>query len=213
MMGRGAQPRAAPSSLVAGPYLHERPAAQPSSAPARWPRAERPPCPPALCVWVAQVITSPFVYPLFTWSLQVQACVYTAVMLYIFVAALALNASSVHDVGPPRQPMAMISIIIFFIFGWVYVVGHFTLQSIAFVKVFLGREGAWQVTARRTSSGTTPPQARPTGIAAAEDGAASASASSGGVGGNTWAWQWPPWRQARASTSVGLAPLAEPLLR
>jgi len=107
-----------------------------------------------LAAVINPVITSPLMYPLFSWSLEVQICVLTAVVLYAFVALLALHHANVYE-EPRRQPTAMVSIIVFFVVGWLYVVIHFTLQTIAFVKVFLGREGRWEVTTRLTV-GTSP---------------------------------------------------------
>jgi len=126
-----------------------------------------------LAAVINPVITSPYVYPLFSWSLEVQVCVLTAVVLYAFVGALALHHSNVYE-EPRKQPMAMLSIIFFFIVGWLYVVIHFTLQTIAFVKVFLGKEGGWEVTARLTV-GTSPA----VGLTAAKPSAASAAVAAG----------------------------------
>ena len=108
----------------------------------------------ALAAVINPVITSPFVYPLMSWTMEFQVCVMTAVVLYGFVALLALHHSNVYE-ERRRQPMAMLSILIFFIVGWLYVIIHITLQTIAFVKVALGREGRWEVTAR-LYSGTSP---------------------------------------------------------
>lgn len=108
----------------------------------------------ALAAVINPVITSPFVYPLMSWTMEFQVCVMTAVVLYGFVALLALHHSNVYE-ERRRQPMAMFSILIFFIIGWLYVIIHITLQTIAFVKVALGREGRWEVTAR-LYSGTSP---------------------------------------------------------
>jgi len=99
-----------------------------------------------LAAVINPVVTSPFIYPLFTWSLPIVICVLAAVYLYIFVSMLGIHSAYTHEQG--RRVVAAISVAIFFVFGWVYVVTHFTLQSIAFVKVFIFKEYKWEVTAR-----------------------------------------------------------------
>uniref|UniRef100_A0A7S0PXD1 Glycosyltransferase 2-like domain-containing protein n=2 Tax=Coccolithus braarudii TaxID=221442 RepID=A0A7S0PXD1_9EUKA len=91
------------------------------------------------------VITSPFVYPLPTWSLAIQSCVYTAVSAYLFVAVLALCICVWHQ---PKRPSAWFSVCAFFLFSWLYVALHFSLQTIALMQVLSGRVGEWKVTQR-----------------------------------------------------------------
>ena len=106
-----------------------------------------------LAAVINPILFSPIVYPLYTWSLAVQICVYTAVVLYCFVAALAVTYSLHHD--GRRRPTAVAAVAIFMVVGWLYVVLHFTLHTVAFLKVFMGREGGWQVT-MRSIKGTSP---------------------------------------------------------
>ena len=98
-----------------------------------------------LAAVVNPLLMSPFVYPLSTWSLKVQICVYSAVSLYCFVALIGILKCIQHD---RARPLAILSLAAFFLLGWVYVVLHFTTHTIAFVKVFTGTEGEWQVTTR-----------------------------------------------------------------
>ena len=118
-----------------------------------------------LAAVVNPVITSPFVYPLFTWSVAVQACVYSAVASYAFVAIYAMFTVVVYD---RHRPLSVLGVAFFFVFGWLYVILHFTLHIFAFIKVFTGRVGGWQVTERSikgispaTGMGTTSPLAVP----------------------------------------------------
>jgi len=80
-------------------------------------------------------------------------CVLTAVVLYIFVACLAIVTAIQTE--PRRRIVAAGSILVFFIFGWFYVVSHFTLQSIAFFRVFIWKSSKWEVTTRLLH-GTSP---------------------------------------------------------
>ena len=98
-----------------------------------------------LAAVINPVITSPFVYPLFTWSVAVQACVYSAVASYAFVAIYAMCTAVAYD---RHRPLSVLSVAVFFVIGWLYVVLHFTLHTFAFIKVFTGRVGGWQVTER-----------------------------------------------------------------
>lgn len=118
-----------------------------------------------LAAVINPLLMSPMVYPLDTWSLSVQVCVYAAVCLYCFVAALALGASLEHD---RRRPLAFVSLALFFLFGWAYVVLHFSTHTVAFIKVFTGTEGKWQVTTR-SIKGTSPDTRTVTGRAARRD--------------------------------------------
>ena len=82
-----------------------------------------------------------------------QLCVLTAVVLYAFVALLAICAGIAHD---RHRPLSIAGVALFMVFGWLYVVLHFTLHTIAFIKVFTGRVGGWKVT-ERSIKGTSPP--------------------------------------------------------
>ena len=82
--------------------------------------------------------------------------------------------------------------LLFFVAGAAYVAGHFLLQLVAFVQVFTGREGEWEVTARDTK-GTTP-QATPQPARAAAGAAAETA-------------------DAACSRGCAAAALSEPLLR
>jgi len=97
---------------------------------------------------VNPIITSPFVYPLPTWSISIQCCVYTAVALYVFVAGLGLCFVLQHE---PRNPLGWLWVVVFFVLGWLYVGLHFTLQTVAFVKVVSGNLGEWTVTERSST--------------------------------------------------------------
>ena len=106
-----------------------------------------------LAAVINPLLMSPFIYPLETWSLKVQLCVTTAVALYCFVAALGVTASLQHD--GRQRPLAVVSLVLFFVFGWLYVILHFATHTVAFIKVFTGTEGGWEVTAR-SIKGTSP---------------------------------------------------------
>ena len=137
---------------------------------------------------VNPIVTSPFVYPLPTWSYAiqaaqrqrrpfprdrspigtspflgpsshplapfwpcaVQACVYTALALYVFVAGLALCLVVHHERAAPAK---WLWVALFFVVGWLYVALHFALQTVAFVKVVTGRLGEWTVTQRSAEGG------------------------------------------------------------
>ena len=98
-----------------------------------------------LAAVVNPVVFSPFLYPLETWSPAIQGCVYTAIALYGFVGLLTLKAVLTHE---PAKPLEWLWAFVFIVLGWLYVVTHFTLQAVAFIKVFIGKEGAWEVTER-----------------------------------------------------------------
>ena len=106
-----------------------------------------------LAAVINPLLMSPFIYPLDTWSLQIQVCVMCAVLLYCFVAVIGLSQSIRHD-GRDR-PLAVLSLGLFFVFGWLYVILHFSTHTVAFLKVFTGTEGGWQVTTR-SIKGLTP---------------------------------------------------------
>jgi len=116
---------------------------------------------------------SPFVYPLDTWPLSVQLCVITAVCCYCFVALIAILASIQHD---RQRPLAILSLGVFFVCGWLYVVLHFTTHTVAFLKVFTGTQGEWQVTTRSIKG--TSPDATPAKVKPASAGRCRGAASS-----------------------------------
>jgi len=105
-----------------------------------------------LAAVINPLLMSPLMYPLETWSLPIQICVSTAVCSYLFVAVLGLSASLQHD---RQRPLAIVALGFFFLLGWLYVVLHFSTHTIAFIKVFTGNEGGWQVTTR-SIKGTSP---------------------------------------------------------
>ena len=120
---------------------------------------------------------------------------YTAVSSYIFVAMLAIAAAVEHD--RPR-PKSIASVAVFMLVSWVYVVLHFATHTVAFIKVFTGTEGKWEVTTR-SIKGTSPAAGGATGGGEGE----SSGLPSGGS-------SWLPW--ARRSSGVRGPELAEPLL-
>lgn len=77
-------------------------------------------------------------------------CAFGSLAFYLTTMVLSLHHSNVYEFKH-RQPMALVAIVGFFLSGALYVISHFSLQTIAFAKVFLGREGEWEVTARLTS--------------------------------------------------------------
>ncbi len=91
------------------------------------------------------IVTSPFIYPLPTWSLAIQATVYCTVTFYAFVAAISLAKIAWYE---PHRPSSWVAVALFFVFGWVYVFAHFALQAVAFCKVLFGQSGTWVVTRR-----------------------------------------------------------------
>lgn len=93
---------------------------------------------------VNPILTSPFVYPLPTWSVAIQICVYTAACLYATVAILGITTA----IWTRDKASTVLWVIVFFAFGWLYVILHFSLQLFAFIKVFTGQVGDWQVTIR-----------------------------------------------------------------
>jgi hypothetical protein len=113
-----------------------------------------------LAAIINPVITSPFVYPLPTWSYSIQICVYVTLALYGFIAAFglvtALCPEGIHlEHVPPAAatyPHSRIGtalwVAIFFGCSGLYVVAHFTLQTVAFFKVFTNKVGEWTVTQR-----------------------------------------------------------------
>ncbi len=133
-------------------------------------------------VVINPVVMSPFIYPIHTWSLAVQVCVYAAIGLCAFVFLLALRASLKHE----RSALSCLFVFLFMAGGWLYVAGHFALQTVAFVKVFTGKEGGWEVTSRCTA-GISPLLRRlsPAGLArrpAAKPAEADAEAAEGACG-------------------------------
>ena len=125
-------------------------------------------------------------------------CVYVAVSLYGFVALLGISLGIKYDW---QRPWALASLCCFFMLGWLYVILHFATHTVAFIKVFLGAEGKWEVTAR-SIKGTSPLVKLPTGPAQLPP----ATDSSTGEGGSSW------WRWKVPGVSPPPAPLAEPLL-
>ena len=105
-----------------------------------------------LAAVVNPLLMSPFIYPLETWSLSVQICVSTAVVLYVFVAGIAISKAITYNL---KRPLSLVALVVFFVLGWIYVVLHFLTHTIAFLRVFTGTEGAWEVTAR-SIKGTSP---------------------------------------------------------
>jgi len=125
-----------------------------------------------LAAVINPIITSPFIYPLPTWSVSIQTCVYVTLVFYGFIAiygfATALCPERIHDQRlPPRHRLltspndvvvphelarsragAALWVLLFFVFSGVYVIVHFTLQTVAFFKVFRGKVGEWTVTQR-----------------------------------------------------------------
>ena len=160
-----------------------------------------------LAAVINPVLTSPFVYPLTTWSMPIQVCVYVAIAGYAFVALLGIRHALVFD---RHRHWTALSLAVFFLMSWLYVILHFTTHSIAFVKVFLGKEGGWQVTTR-SIKGTSPPVVGTTMSLAqgrgSEDGASAESSGAVARGWFTWG------SQARYnSAAAAMPPLAEPLL-
>ena len=152
-----------------------------------------------LAAVINPVLTSPLIYPLTTWSLPIQICVYVAVSLYAFVALLGLSHALKHEW---RRPWAIVSLVVFFLFGWLYVILHFATHTVAFIKVFTGSTGKWEVTAR-SIKGISPqvaPMASAQEIRVASGGDYSCSSST-----SWWRWKVP----VAGSSST---PLAEPLL-
>ena len=94
-----------------------------------------------------QILTSPFVYPLPTWSVAIQICVYTAACLYATVAILGITTA----IWTRDKASTVLWVIVFFAFGWLYVILHFSLQLYAFIKVFTGQVGEWQVHCSRVT--------------------------------------------------------------
>ena len=105
-----------------------------------------------LAAVINPLLMSPLVYPINTWSIKVQVCVYSAVFFYCFIALIGVIKSMQHD---RARPLAIVSLGAFFLLGWVYVVLHFILHTIAFIKVFTGTQGGWEVTTR-SIKGTSP---------------------------------------------------------
>ena len=95
------------------------------------------------------VITSPFVYPLPTWSPTIQTLCYTMLGFYLFVAVLGLATAVWHE----RRPSVWLWTALFFAFGWLYVALHFALHTVAFLKVVTGNIGSWTVTSRSADTG------------------------------------------------------------
>ena len=151
------------------------------------------------------VITSPFVYPLPTWSTHIQWTVYITVGLYLFVASFGVCAVVRNE---PRKPLNWLWVVLFFVCSWVYVTVHFTLQTIAFVKVMSGRAGNWVVTARSDDVSDSPLSRH----ASVHDGALKQVVLHGANGVNG-AGTRSRERASMCGGSAALAPLAEPLLR
>jgi len=121
-----------------------------------------------LAAVINPIITSPFIYPLPTWSNAIQRCVYVTLGLYSFIAAFGLvtalcpdrahlrlnprdapNAPAVQTQTHPHSRVATaVWVTIFFCCSGLYVVMHFTLQTVAFFKVFRNKVGEWTVTQR-----------------------------------------------------------------
>lgn len=118
-----------------------------------------------LAAVINPVITSPFVYPLPTWSPTIQTLCYTTLVFYLFVAVLGLATV----VGHERRPAVWLWVALFFAFGWLYVGLHFALHTVAFLKVVTGNIGRWKVTSRAADSnggsphGASEQPARPVG--------------------------------------------------
>ena len=135
---------------------------------------------------------------------QVRLCVSTAVVFYCFVALIGLCASVIHDA---KRPSAIVSLVLFFVLGWLYVILHFATHTVAFIKVFTGTEGRWQVTAR-SIKGTSPQSgfsSPATSLAAAASAAARTTACVSGVSSS----------QSHAGACLaggGVGELTEPLL-
>ena len=99
-----------------------------------------------LAAVINPIITSPFIYPLPTWSRSIQRCVYVTLALYGFIAVYGLATAlcperlQLRYVPPAAQthPHSRIGtalwVAIFFCCSGLYVIMHFTLQTVAFFK-------------------------------------------------------------------------------
>lgn len=116
--------------------------------------------------------------------------------LYVFVAALGLSLGLTHE---RHRPWTLVSLCVFFIFGWLYVILHFATHTVAFIKVFTGSTGKWEVT-MRSIKGVSPQSLQNLSLLSQPDGARQESGS--------------PWYKSILRWKVPgfSAPLAEPLL-
>ena len=116
-----------------------------------------------LAAVINPIITSPFIYPLPTWSSSIQRCVYVTLGLYSFIALFGLATALCPEplqlrYAPPAahtHPHSRVGtavwVAIFFCCSGLYVIMHFTLQTVAFFKVFRNKVGEWTVTQRATN--------------------------------------------------------------
>jgi cellulose synthase/poly-beta-1,6-N-acetylglucosamine synthase-like glycosyltransferase len=91
------------------------------------------------------IIMSPFLYPLWTWSLEVRWCVYVTLLAYTFVALYSVCSCMWHE---RARPYSWLGVALFFVFGWAYIAWHAVLQTVALFRVARGTIGEWTVTKR-----------------------------------------------------------------